>query len=171
VELEGRRREAEAEGPVTRAGMAPFVLAAALAAVFAGAAASEPPGDVEAGVRAVWDAQVAAWNRGDLPGYMSAYWKSPDLAFFSNGTAFRGWQATLDRYRATYQSGDRRMGILDFPELEVVVLGSDAALVRGRWRLKMSGGKEADGMTSVVFRRLPEGWRIVHDHSSSKTGG
>lgn len=59
------------------------------------------------------------------------------------------------------------MGALDFPELDIVTLGADAALARGRWRLKMPDGKESSGMTSVIFRRLPEGWRIVHDHSSS----
>lgn len=155
---------------MTRVRLAPFVLTAFLGVLSSGTATAQPPSDVESGVRAVWNAQVAAWNRGDLMGYMGAYWKSPDLAFFSNGVAFRGWQATLDRYRATYQSGERRMGVLDFPELEVVVLGPDAALVRGRWRLKLPGGTEADGMTSVVFRKLPEGWRIVHDHSSSRAG-
>jgi beta-aspartyl-peptidase (threonine type) len=87
--------------------------------------------------------------------------------FFSNATTTRGWQATLERYRAKYQGGQRRMGQLDFPELEIVGLGPDAALVRGRWRLRMPDGKESDGMTSVIFRKLPEGWRIVHDHSSA----
>jgi ketosteroid isomerase-like protein len=47
------------------------------------------------------------------------------------------------------------------------MLGSEAALVRARWRLKMSDGKESTGMTTVIFRKLPEGWRIVHDHSSA----
>lgn len=147
-----------------------LALMVCLALLAAGAAAAQLPADVETAVRAVWNAQVAAWNRGDLPGYMEGYWKSPDLVFFSNGSGYRGWQATLDRYRATYQAGQKRMGVLDFPEMEIVVLGPDTALVRGRWRLKMPGGEEADGMTSVVFRKLPEGWRIVHDHSSSRTG-
>ena len=146
--------------------LTPFVLSVGLATLSCGIAAAQPAADVEAGVRAVWNAQVEAWNRGDLPGYMDGYWKSPALVFFSNGSAFRGWQATRDRYRATYRSGTKQMGILDFPELEIVLLGPDAALARGRWRLKMPDGKEADGMTSVVFRKLPEGWRIVHDHSS-----
>ncbi|HNG96278.1 MAG TPA: DUF4440 domain-containing protein, partial [Acidobacteriota bacterium] len=30
-------------------------------------------------VRAVLDAQVAAWNRGDLEGFMKGYWRSPEL--------------------------------------------------------------------------------------------
>jgi beta-aspartyl-peptidase (threonine type) len=62
------------------------------------------------------------------------------------------------------------MGILDFPELDILTLGVEATMARGRWRLKMSDGKESSGMTSVIFRKLPEGWRIVHDHSSSDSG-
>jgi beta-aspartyl-peptidase (threonine type) len=127
----------------------------------------EPAPDAVKDVRAVVTAQIDAWNRGDLEGYMAGYWKSPDLVFFSNGTETRGWQPTLDRYRARYQAEGRRMGTLDFPRLDIVTLGPDAAMVRGRWHLKMPDGTESSGMTSVIFRKLPEGWRIVHDHSSA----
>jgi uncharacterized protein (TIGR02246 family) len=131
--------------------------------------ATDLPGpDAAKDVRAVWTTQVEAWNRGDLEGFMAGYWKSSDLVFFSNGTETRGWQATLDRYRARYQSEGKEMGTLDFPELNILMLGPDAAMARGRWRLTMRDGKESSGMTSVVFRKLPEGWRIVHDHSSAE---
>jgi ketosteroid isomerase-like protein len=129
--------------------------------------AQQPP-DVSADVTAVWTAQVQAWNRGDLDGFMAGYWNSPDLVFFSNGSETRGWQATLERYRARYQAEGKQMGALDFPELNILTLGGDAALARGRWRLKMPDGTESTGMTSVIFRRFPEGWRIVHDHSSAE---
>jgi len=124
-------------------------------------------GDPAAEVRAVWTAQVDAWNRGDLDAFMAGYWKSPELVFFSNRTETRGWQQTLDRYRASYTSEGRQMGMLDFPQLEFKVLGPEAVLARGRWRLKMPDGTESTGMTSVTFQKRPEGWRIVHDHSSS----
>ena len=117
--------------------------------------------------RAILDAQVAAWNRSDLTAYMAGYWNSPDLVFFSNGQETRGWQPTLDRYRARYQGEGKQMGRLDFPLLDILPLGPEAALARGRWRLRMPDGRELTGMTSVVFRKRPEGWRIVHDHSSS----
>jgi ketosteroid isomerase-like protein len=136
--------------------------------LLAASAMAQTPADPARDVRGVWTAQVAAWNRGDLGGYMAAYWKSPDLVFFSNGNETRGWQATLDRYRASYQGAGKQMGTLDFPQLEFTMLGADAALARGRWRLKMPDGKELSGMTSVIFRKLPEGWRIVHDHSCSE---
>lgn len=133
-------------------------------------AATETPGSNAVNdVRSVWTAQVEAWNRGDLDSFMAGYWRSPDLVFFSNGTETRGWQATLDRYRTRYQSEGKQMGTLDFPELDILTLGPDAAMARGRWRVKMPDGNESSGMTSVIFRRLPEGWRIVHDHSSAES--
>ena len=131
-------------------------------------ATSKTAPDAIADVRAVWTAQIEAWNRGDLDAFMAGYWKSSDLVFFSNGSETRGWQETLDRYRARYQGEGKQMGTLDFPQLDLVMLGTDAALTRGRWRLKMPDGKELSGMTSVIFRKLPEGWRIVHDHSSAE---
>jgi beta-aspartyl-peptidase (threonine type) len=148
-------------------------LAAALTAVVLACGvtrAAETPDAAATAVRAVLAAQVEAWNRGDLEGYMGGYWKSPDLVFFSNGQETRGWQATLDRYRARYQGAGKQMGKLDFPAMDVVTLGPDAALARGRWRLKMPDGKELTGMTTVVLRKRPEGWRIVHDHSSADVG-
>src|SRR5262245_12223192 len=134
------------------------------------AGCAPPPaggGDPVAEVTAVWNAQLEAWNRGDLDAFMTGYWNSPDLVFFSNKTETRGWQQTLDRYRATYKAEGRQMGALDFPQLEFKALGPEAVLARGQWRLKMPDGKESTGMTSVTFLKLPEGWRIVHDHSSS----
>ena len=124
-------------------------------------------GDPAAEVRAVWNAQVDAWNRGDLDAFMAGYWNSPDLVFFSNRTETRGWQQTLDRYRARYKAEGRQMGTLDFPQLEFKVLGPEAVLARGTRRLKMPDGMESRGMTSVTFQKRPEGWRIIHDHSSS----
>ena len=145
-----------------RRGAAP-VASLLLAFATLSTAADTPAGEA---VRAVLAAQIQAWNRGDLNGYMAGYWNSPDLVFFSNGQETRGWQPTLDRYRARYQGEGKHMGTLDFPVLDVLTLGPDAALARGRWRLRMPDGKELSGMTSVLFRKKPEGWRVVHDHSS-----
>jgi beta-aspartyl-peptidase (threonine type) len=116
-------------------------------------------------IRAVLDAQVAAWNRGDLEGFMRGYWNSPELSFFSGGTRTRGWQGTMDRYQKKYRAEGKEMGSLAFSELEIDVLGPDSAVVRGRFRLKLSK-EEPTGLFTLVFRRFPEGWRIVHDHTS-----
>jgi len=139
------------------------VLAAATA--LASVAAAEGPGAGSA--REVLDAQVAAWNRGDLEGFMATYWRSPDLVFCSGSTVTRGWDATLARYRKRYQSEGREMGRLRFDGIEVITLGEDAALARGAWRLVMNDGKEPHGLFTLLLRRLDGAWRIVHDHTSS----
>jgi beta-aspartyl-peptidase (threonine type) len=119
----------------------------------------------EEAVRRVLADQAAAWNKGDLEGFMAGYWKSPDLSFFSGKERTRGWQATLERYVKKYRADGKEMGKLTFSELEVDILGPDAALVRGRWQLEMSKDKPG-GLFTLIFKRLPDGWRIVHDHTS-----
>ncbi|MGA8428388.1 MAG: nuclear transport factor 2 family protein [Candidatus Sulfotelmatobacter sp.] len=114
----------------------------------------------------VLHAQQDAWNRHDLEGFMTGYWNSPELTFFSGATERDGWQATLDRYRAAYASPGHEMGKLEFSGLRIVTLGSDAAFVRGAWHLTMPEGKTPHGLFTLVFRRFPDGWKIVHDHTS-----
>ena len=72
----------------------------------------------------------------------------------------------MDRYKATYQSPGHEMGKLEFSNLRVEALGADAAFVRGEWHLTMSDGKTPHGLFTLVFRKFPDGWKIVHDHTS-----
>src|SRR5689334_4655301 len=99
--------------------------------------AADPEQDsaAERAVRLVLADQVAAWNRGDLEGYMAGYWRSPQLTFYGGGSVTTGWAETLARYRRRYQGEGKAMGTLDFANLQVEVLGPSAALARGRWVL------------------------------------
>jgi beta-aspartyl-peptidase (threonine type) len=126
------------------------------------AGAEEKP---EAAIRRVLADQAAAWNKGDLEGFLTGYWKSPELSFFSGKDRTRGWQATLERYVKKYRADGKEMGKLTFSELEVDVLSPDAAVVCGRWQLEMSKDKPG-GLFTLIFKRFPDGWRIVHDHTS-----
>lgn len=121
----------------------------------------------QAEVRAVLDAQVAAWNRGDLEGFMAGYWRSPELVFCSGATVTKGWEPTLERYRKRYQSEGREMGQLGFEGIDIVPLAPDAAFARGAYRLRMKDGSEPHGLFTLLLRRLDGAWRIVHDHTSS----
>jgi ketosteroid isomerase-like protein len=120
-----------------------------------------------AAIEHVLHTQQDAWNRHDLEAFMAGYWNSPQLTFFSGANERNGWQATIDRYRATYASPGHEMGKLEFSGLRIEMLGADAAFVRGSWRLTMSDGKTPHGLFTLVFRKLPEGWKIVHDHTSA----
>ena len=112
------------------------------------------------------DDQTAAWNRGDLQAFMEGYWHSPEVTFFSGDTIIKGWDETLTRYQNRYQSSGKQMGKLSFSDENIEILGTDAAMVTARWHLDMSDGKKLEGLTTLLCRRMKEGWRIVHDHSS-----
>lgn len=123
------------------------------------------PSDITVAIRKVLNDQVAAWNKGDLPGFMEGYWNDEKLSFFSGNTKTAGWQATLDRYRKKYQGEKKEMGKLAFVDLSIDLLGPDHALVRGRFRLTLKN-ESPSGLFTVIFKKLPAGWRIIHDHTS-----
>jgi len=134
--------------------------------ILAVALASDPAADEKSEIRKVLDKQVAAWNRGNLEAFMAGYWNSDDLTFYSGKDKRHGWNATLERYRQRYQGEGKEMGTLKFPELSVQPLGSDYALVRGRWELKLSK-EDAGGLFTLIFQKTKDGWRIIHHHTSS----
>ncbi len=113
---------------------------------------------------AVLAKQTQAWNRGDIDGFMEGYWKSKQLIFTSGGKIRRGWQATINSYKANYTK--ETMGKLTFSDLDIVLTADNEAVVVGRWHL---GGlkTEPQGGFILVFRKLAEGWRIIRDHTSS----
>ena len=119
---------------------------------------------IESDIIKVMDEQTAAWNRGDIDGFMKGYWNSESLIFVSGDGITRGWQPTLDRYKKSYDS-KAKMGALKFSDLSVNVISKDAAAVLGSWSLT----REKDnpkGKFTLIFRKFKDGWRIVHDHTS-----
>ena len=129
------------------------------------AAAATQPASPQAAIREVLNKQVEAWNRKDLQGFMQGYWRSPELTFVSGATVYRGWDNALERYRKAYQSEGKQMGQLAFSDMQIETLGPSAALVRGAFHLAMPDGKQPHGVFTLVFRKFPEGWRIIHDHT------
>ena len=141
-----------------------------LALVFLACASSPPrvarfePAD-RAAIAAVLDRQAAAWNRGDLAAYMDGYARTPALVFTSGGNVRRGWQEAFDHYQARYATDPKAMGTLVFQIDSIDPVGADGAVVLGRWDL--TGTANAGrGVLSLVVERRPEGWRIIHDHTS-----
>ena len=136
--------------------------AATIPAVASGQAAEQ--------IRDVIQEQQKAWNRGDIDGFMNGYARpnrqsgSDSTTFVSEDSITRGWQTVRDRYRKKYF--DRaKMGTLTFSDLEITLLSSNSAFVIGRWKLKRAKD-QPHGRFTLIFKRLPEGWRIIHDHTS-----
>ncbi len=116
-------------------------------------------------IRSVLQAQQDAWNRGDIDGFMNGYARSGSTIFISEDTVRRGWETVHERYREKY-SDRAKMGNLTFSEIEVTPLSPDSAVVIGRWKLQRVKDRP-HGLFTLIFKRLPEGWRIVLDHTSA----
>jgi len=116
-------------------------------------------------IQALLNDQMNAWNRGDIEGYMQGYWKSDSLLFTSGGKIQRGWKATFEKYKKSYNT-KAKMGTLKFSQLEINLLSHESAWVFGRWELQ----REKDnpkGVFTLILRKFSDGWKIIHDHTSS----
>jgi ketosteroid isomerase-like protein len=116
-------------------------------------------------ITSVLTRQQDAWNRGDIGGYMEGYWKSDSLLFTSGGNIRRGWNVAFAKYKASYGTREK-MGILKFSTLEVTLLGSNAASIFGHWEL-IRTGDHPEGVFTLILKRFNDGWKIIHDHTSS----
>ena len=136
------------------------------------AAAAQPTGGDEAAIRAALNAQVAAWNRADIPAFMQSYENSSETTFI--GAKLRkGFEPILERYKEAYTTKEQ-MGTLTFSDLDVRLLpnacgSTDLAVVTGKFHLERSQKGEAkkdDGIFSLVWRKGRQGWKIILDHTS-----
>lgn len=126
----------------------------------------------EAKIRQIMTDQEAAWNRGDIPGFMQAYEDSPETTFIGAHIG-KGYRPILERYQQSYRNS-AQMGTLTFSDVDVRLLPGacgkqDVALVTGQFHLKRSEKGEAtkdDGIFSLVWRKGPQGWKIILDHTS-----
>ena len=110
--------------------------------------------------------QAAAWNEGDLDGFMLGYWNDPELTFYSDNTIEKGYQPLKQRYFKKYKADGKEMGKLTFSDVEVQPKSDTFAVVRGHWKVEKSK-ETAEGLFTLWIEKKPEGWRIVHDHTSA----
>ena len=148
-----------------RRAMTALTAVAAALVLLAACSSGRPDAGAEAEILRVLDLQREAWNRGDIEGFMAFYLDSDEITFQSGNSRIRGWGNVLARYKNNFTSGN--MGKLDFTDLEVHVLSGDWAYVLGRFKLDLRG-EHREGLFTLVLRRTEEGWRIVHDHTSSE---
>jgi uncharacterized protein (TIGR02246 family) len=137
-----------------------------------GYSAHAQAGSDEAAIRAAIAAQVAAWNRADIPAFMQAYENSPETTFIGQAVR-KGYAPILERYKGAYTTPEQ-MGTLSFGNLEVrVIQGScgkpEFAIVTGTFHLERTARGEAkkdNGIFSLVWRKGADGWKIILDHTS-----
>jgi uncharacterized protein (TIGR02246 family) len=119
----------------------------------------------EDAIRKVFEAGCAAWNRGDLDGYLASYWDSSKTLWVSSGSLTRGKDAIVAAYKARF-STSRPMGNLTVGELEIEVLTPMDAIAFGRWTLVVDN-QASEGFFTVQLRNVEGTWLFVADHSST----
>ena len=127
----------------------------------------QPGSDFEVTVRAEIDSamkeQVDSWNSGELAGFMKYYWRSEEMTFHGSKRRLQGWETLNSMYIETYSGAQR--GILEFSGIEINALSAESAYVLGDWKVELPDTVK-QGKFTLIWKRMDEGWRIVHDHSS-----
>ncbi len=122
--------------------------------------------DNEQDVRQVLVDQAAAWNRGDVRGFMSFYWQSPHLRFGSGNSITYGFEPTQKRFLDKYNTPEK-MGKLEYEILEVTRFDDNQVQLFGRWKLLRDHDKP-NGLLTLNLKKIDNRWLIVSDHTSSE---
>jgi ketosteroid isomerase-like protein len=110
------------------------------------------------------EGSAAAWNRGDIAGHVGLYTDS--AAMMGKNGPLRGRATIRGLLERGFWSGGRPSQQLSFSELEVTPLGPDHAMLTGKCTLSGGGKPDFTCRFTTIWERRPEGWRIIHDHSS-----
>lgn len=158
-----RRRGLVATGIVAALALAPAADAAAGSAERQ--AAVQGAGSGAAAARAGMEAQVAAWNRGDLEGALSAYWDSPRMTWVSRSGVQHGLAAFAEAMRSDF-ADRRKMGVYSAEMLDVRDVGPGAGLIVFRWQIMRDGKRLMGGVSTQVWRKIAGDWKVVLEHAS-----
>jgi len=126
--------------------------------------AQAPAPSPEAEIRAMLEESAAAWNRGDLDGHLAD--NADSITFMTGRGPIVGKDRTAEALRRSFFRDGQPIQALRFEQITVRPLGSRHALVVGRFILSGGGEGDKSGWFSTVWERRPEGWRVIHDHSS-----
>jgi uncharacterized protein (TIGR02246 family) len=129
---------------------------------------SAPPSRAELSRQMVMQLERAAadWNRGDLEGFLSDYAPESTTTFVDGRRARHGFEFIRQNYAPRFAPGARRDS-LHFEEIEVRPLSPTLALLTARFILQRSGAITSSGPFTLILEHRPDGWKILHDHSSS----
>jgi uncharacterized protein (TIGR02246 family) len=112
------------------------------------------------------DRSATDWNSGDLDGFMADYARDSLTGFVSGGRVQRGYDWIREHYAPLFKDGAQRDS-LRFENVEARPLGSEHALLNARYVLYRGGATTSSGPFTLVMQRQSDGWKILHDHTSS----
>jgi uncharacterized protein (TIGR02246 family) len=105
-----------------------------------------------------------AWNRGDLEAFLALY--AEDATFVDGRRPQRGIAWIRANYAPAFAPGTGRDS-LEFKEFTARPLSTTLALVTARYVLYRGAQTTQSGPFTVIMEERTDGWKILHDHSSS----
>jgi uncharacterized protein (TIGR02246 family) len=105
-----------------------------------------------------------AWNRHDLDGYLDAFWRSDALVVVIEGEAVHGWNLLSKAFHVGYPNPSE-MGELNLDRVQVQMLAPDLAEILD-WDTVTFPKKKEFGTSTILMKKLAEGWRVVLMHTS-----
>jgi uncharacterized protein (TIGR02246 family) len=147
-----------------------IALTLALAAQAVGQA--QTAGDQRQEVVAFVNAYIEAANRSDMSSVADAYAKRPDVIRVKNGVVTQGWEAIRNQVARVRRSAtaDR----VSAGVVEVMSLDATVALAVVPYVVTVNtqqGAQQIRGTMSLLVQKTPDGWHIIHDHTSSGEPG
>jgi ketosteroid isomerase-like protein len=118
----------------------------------------------EKAIHKMLDDQNAAWNRGDIDGFMKGYWENDSLMFVGKSGVTYGYNNTLKNYKKGYPD-TAAMGKLTFTDIKFKKLSKRFYFIVGKWYLKRSIG-DVSGHYNLLLEKINGQWVIIVDHSS-----
>jgi ketosteroid isomerase-like protein len=111
----------------------------------------------------VMQQSAAAWNKGDLAGFMDSY---DDSATMMSRHGLIGKDSMMVHYRETYFGAGAPRQELTFDRFHIQPLAGEYVLLTGRFTLAGNGLPTLSGWFSLVCVHRKTGWKILHDHTS-----
>ena len=110
--------------------------------------------------------QRAAWNRGDLEGALDLYWNSPELVWVDRSGLSRGFAEFARGLRADFAGRPQAMGVYTGEVLEARDIDADTGMLVVRWSIARDSKPLMGGVSTQLWERAGDRWRIVFEHAS-----
>lgn len=140
--------------------------------LFPGAFAETPTPsiDQQQQIRALLREMDVAANAHDTDRFMAPFLHAKSLVFVINGVVIHGWDVLRDQQLQWWRNG--KMDVVYTPQgdPEFMILKPDLMAVTRVFTSSRTGpdghASQSTFAVSMIWQKLPGGWRIVYDHES-----
>jgi uncharacterized protein (TIGR02246 family) len=130
------------------------------------AATPSPDQDEIRAINDVLLGMLTQWNAHDLNGYLSYFWKSPQLLVMVQEEQYQGWQSLEEAYRSGFPDPNA-MGIVNPSRIQIRLTRTDLAAAVTWWTVTYPNSKvRVVGNSTLNLQKFADGWKIVLSHSS-----